>query len=430
MNGDNHDSRQRLLLQLFQLLTCVIARKKLKHRHYVKRGDLINPKESAWIALDRAKRDDAFISAMGLDVASFDHLAQRVEEELLQRKVQQIQLKQQEQQQVEEQEAKEEEQERKYNDPGENVEFYRRAGVVREAGNRRRQRLRVDPIGYIKSRGGRPPSLDTRGKLALLLYYLHGTGYERELCQTFGIVEHTCSATLSMMLPLLLTILEKDPDARIAWPTAQECEGFANQIADSYSCLRDKQIFGFLDGVWYKNQNHADKAIQNAYYNGWKGTSSVTNVLAFTPDGCICWANINCPGSWHDSRVVLPLHRLLQDHTPPGYKLVADSGFQGHAARIITTRKAGQYSQDFMIALQQRVENHRISSLRQAAEWGMRAVEAFCPRLNRILAATNVEYNRVLLSVCFRLFNYRTRRMSNVNQIKTVFSADYIRPLL
>ncbi|HZK60632.1 MAG TPA: transposase family protein, partial [Anaerovoracaceae bacterium] len=210
---------------------------------------------------------------------------------------------------------------------------------------------------------------------------------------------------------------------------AFECKEFAEQIAALNPDLPDP-IFGFMDGVFFPNDNHPDPTIQNAYYNGWKSSTSVTNALVFTPDGCICWAAINRPGSWHDAKVVLPLYRLLKNDTPAGFKLIADAAFQAEPNHILTPFKKGQFSSDLTIAYLQLEQHYNVVSARQPAEWGMRSVQADFPRLKLPLAASNFEYNRVLIACCFRLYNYRTRRLRDLNQIKTVFSSDYLAPFV
>ena len=56
-----------------------------------------------------------------------------------------------------------------------------------------------------------------------------------------------------------------------------------------------------------------------------------------------CW--MNCPGSWHDSRVTEGIYRKLEHETPDGYHIVADSTFPtGHDCidgRILVPLKAG-----------------------------------------------------------------------------------------
>lgn len=70
------------------------------------------------------------------------------------------------------------------------------------------------------------------------------------------------------------------------------------------------------------------------------------------------------------------------------------------------------------------MDSHRsVTSVRQAAEWGMRGVQGAFPRLSMRMTTDN-RSRHVILEIVFRLFNARTRLM-NVNQIKTVYSVDY-----
>jgi hypothetical protein len=41
--------------------------------------------------------------------------------------------------------------------------------------------------------------------------------------------------------------------------------------------------------------------------------------------GLIIAARTNAPGSWHDSRVALPIYDSLRKNTPPGYYLIAEN---------------------------------------------------------------------------------------------------------
>jgi hypothetical protein len=43
--------------------------------------------------------------------------------------------------------------------------------------------------------------------------------------------------------------------------------------------------------------------------------------------GVIIAANFNAPGSWHDSRVAQPIYDKLQNDTPDGFYLVANTAF-------------------------------------------------------------------------------------------------------
>ncbi|KZT05494.1 uncharacterized protein LAESUDRAFT_737563 [Laetiporus sulphureus 93-53] len=110
-------------------------------------------------------------------------------------------------------------------------------------------------------------------------------------------------------------------------------------------CLLDR-AFGSLDGLNLPCQTSDDLEIENATYNGWLHEHFISSVLAFTLKGTIMAAKLNCPGSWHDSRVARPIYEKLYTKTPDGYFLVADTAFPHGsdqiAGRIRASIKAGQ----------------------------------------------------------------------------------------
>jgi hypothetical protein len=50
--------------------------------------------------------------------------------------------------------------------------------------------------------------------------------------------------------------------------------------------------------------------------------------------GLFIAAKLNAPGSWHDSRVVLPIYEKLHTRMPEGFYLVADTVFPRGSAQI------------------------------------------------------------------------------------------------
>ena len=54
--------------------------------------------------------------------------------------------------------------------------------------------------------------------------------------------------------------------------------------------------------------------------------------FVFTPDGCVAYAVMNCPGSWQDSAVCQlgELYNILDAQVPAGYFVIADSVFPVH----------------------------------------------------------------------------------------------------
>jgi hypothetical protein len=60
------------------------------------------------------------------------------------------------------------------------------------------------------------------------------------------------------------------------------------------------------------------------------------------------------------------------------------------------------------------------TSMRQAAEWGMRAVQSLFPRLKDTLVYEDTGEHRILMKMVYLLYNLRTRSVG-INQIKNVF---------
>jgi len=161
------------------------------------------------------------------------------------------------------------------------------------------------------------------------------------------------------------------------------------------------------------------------YYNGWKGSETITNVIAFTPYVCICWASINAPGSWHDSALSSDLYRRLDDPTItlPTYRVLADSAFNGQCSGIMKQQDADvifhtlTHQQQYdMIAT-----NNSIARTRVAAEWGMHTLQSVFRRLNTKLPF-NVSADKKLIKLCLHLNNLRCRTIG-YNQIRNTFMA-------
>ena len=175
-------------------------------------------------------------------------------------------------------------------------------------------------------------------------------------------------------------------------------------------------VFGFVDGVSFTIGDDSDPILQNGYWNGWKARCTVSNIFAYSSDGCCMWARINCPGSWHDARVAEPLLSKMTS-CPAPYSLVADSAFPSkgiYDQKIRTPAKANQ-----RLNREQVLYSNELTTLRQACEWGMRALEGGFGRLKTILPI-DPHIRGDIIANCIYLFNLRTR-WTAVNQIKTVY---------
>ena len=178
---------------------------------------------------------------------------------------------------------------------------------------------------------------------------------------------------------------------------------------------RLRHVFGFMDGVHFPIFNPKDPEQQNVLYNGHIKYTSITNVIVFTLDGCICMARTNCPGSWHDSITALPIYETLNNvtATPPPFRIIADSAFVA-TERCITCLTLTQRATASQQVLRM---NANVVATRQAAEWGMHTLQSVFNRLTEPLFCDS-QFNDRLLLLIFHLFNLRAR--TNGNQIKAV----------
>ena len=204
--------------------------------------------------------------------------------------------------------------------------------------------------------------------LGLCLLYVTSKCERNKLQCIFSITLASYSRHLSNGLKALELTVSEHPDCYIRWPRGNAFSRFSTYITAWESQLNDYNVWGFVDGVFFQIQNPRDEATQNAYYNSWRAYCSVTNVIVFTPDGCICWVSYNNPGSWHDSMVASRLYETLNDHTPNGYHIVGDSAFN-QSSRILTPRKENQHYSDDPTAKAAQYCNHTCETSSRVGKW-------------------------------------------------------------
>jgi len=141
--------------------------------------------------------------------------------------------------------------------------------------------------------------------------------------------------------------------------------------------------------------------------------------------GEILAARVNAPGSWHDSRVAVPIYAQLREDTPHGFYLVADTAFpQGSdqiSGRIRAPLKAGQVLPNDTFKRQAVLQlNWQLLSYRQTAEWGMRALQGSFGRLRLPLDANDSVSRQRTLETCAHLHQLHTRCVG-INQIRNVY---------
>lgn len=147
--------------------------------------------------------------------------------------------------------------------------------------------------------------------------------------------------------------------------------------------------------------------------------------MLFGVDGKIKWVKHNCPGSWNDAETSRGLQRKLRDEskTLPEYGIVSDTAFpvSGDLFRKISTplKEGDIHRFPPEVRPAARAVSNAITSIRQAAEWGMGAVQKPYKRLLLPLPYDKHLRARRLANL-FRLYNLRVDR-TGISQIRSVF---------
>jgi hypothetical protein len=218
--------------------------------------------------------------------------------------------------------------------------------------------------------------------------------------------------------------LKNDPSAAVLWPSHLQMVEFAAIVA-----LREplvKNVFGFVDGLSIPAQCNDDDEEQAISYNGYHGDTTINNVFAFSPFGKIIFACFNFPGSWHDSQVCSGLiDKVIR--TCGEFALCVDQGFprsgllQDKFVGPITKKRRRHLNPLLKDLL---LERHALYvSLRQASEWGMRALQGTFSRLKSRLTSDK-KTRKVTVHSIILLHNFRVHHMG-INQIATVFNPHY-----
>ena len=191
-----------------------------------------------------------------------------------------------------------------------------------------------------------------------------------------------------------------------------------------YPLLSD--VWSTMDGLKLYLQQSGNTEIQARFYNGWTHGHYVTSVFVFCPDGTIPIAFFNVPGSVHDSQVAhwgKVYDKLGAVYDETGGKCTVDSAF-GKVNKPYLIKS----SQDYLVSTMPTREEQRLdlqrkrqaTSMRQAAEWGMRAIQSSFPRLKDTFVYEDTGERRILMKMLCLLYNLRVSSVG-INQIKNVF---------
>lgn len=367
------------------------VRNEARRRRYLVRRELLpNPKgDTPWQVLYASRSDRAFITTMGLDVATFN--------------------------------------------------FVLGGGFEARWQERTIERVDVQP----SNTRPRPlrRSLDAAGALGLILHWLTSSMRETSLQEIFALTPATANRYLQTTIEILHGTLLDLPDARIAWPTSvTEFQEYSDIISAMHPLLVG--AFGTVDGLNLPVQVSADEEIENATYNGWLHDHFVSNILTFCPKGThpecyaaypdtddytgtLLYAILNAPGSWHDSHVARDLYDLLVNNTPPGFYLVADTAFPRSTAAISQRIHTPLKSTDVLPSdprERRRMADvsRQLLSCRQSVEWGMRDIQGSFGRLRVPLPINKAPLRLEILTIVVRMHQLRVRRVG-ISEIRNVY---------
>jgi DDE superfamily endonuclease len=180
-------------------------------------------------------------------------------------------------------------------------------------------------------------------------------------------------------------------------------------------------VFCVGDGLKLPIQCPNDVLIQNRFYNGWAKGHYISNLLIFGIDGKIIHCVLNAPGSVHDSTLAEwgGFYESMQNiYLECGGKCCMDSAFasQDNPSIIKSSDSihTGDGERDVLI-------NREAISLRQAAEWGMHAIQSAFPRIKNKFRYEENGFRALNLELMVLLYNFRLHHVG-LNQIKTVYN--------
>ena len=282
------------------------------------------------------------------------------------------------------------------------------------------RRLRVNNSNQTKK--GRKRIITAEASLGLVLAWYRFRGAEFVLQGWFGFTGTHCNVWLRFGRRMLLKCLRKHPDAKVSMPTIDEIRTLQMICLARHDALEN--VYCVADGLKLMLEAAPGDDIQGMYYNGWTHDHYVTNLFVFSICGRIIACVVNAPGSLHDSTLASwggVYDKLEEVHRACGGICCVDSAFLANDVDYLL--KSAQDTtnavthKDFEVISQ-------ATSLRQSAEWGMRAIQASMPRLkDRFLYEQEEKQDkerRIILELVPLLYNFRLEAVG-LNQLRSTY---------
>ena len=241
--------------------------------------------------------------------------------------------------------------------------------------------------------------------LGLTLAWYRFKGSEFILQGWFGFTGGQMRVWLRFGRRVLLKCLLSIPECRVKYPTDEKIADLKSAIHEQNSPLPD--VYCVCDGLKLSYQAPGTLLQQDKFYNGWTHGHYVTNLFVFSPDGYIIDAVLNVPGSVHDSTLAIwggVYDKLKTIYKRTGGVCCIDLAFAAGNAKYLLKSSQDPHKAKDKAEL---VRMHEANSLRQAAEWGMRAVQKSIPRLKDTIHHETSGERRLLLKLGPFLYNLR-----------------------
>jgi hypothetical protein len=282
-------------------------------------------------------------------------------------------------------------------------------------------RFRLRKIHQNRALGGRPRKVNSRSCLALCLAWYRFSGKEFTLQGWFGLTGTPLNKWLHFARLIIVLMLKCDV-SRIRFPNDDMIELYKSLVQRKHPRLTNVYCFG--DGLKIPIEAPSDDAEQKRFYNAWKSSHYISNLFFFAPDGMIIGSVLNAPGSFHDStlcQIGKFYDKLIETYERTGGRCVMDSAFaaRDNPSIIISAQSLVNAEGALEVLIHQEA-----TSLRQAAEWGMRGLQSAFPRIKQPMKYETKGERRLILINVQMLYNYRCFHVG-LNQIKTVYFPEW-----
>jgi hypothetical protein len=226
-------------------------------------------------------------------------------------------------------------------------------------------------------------------------------------------------------------ILQRDEFAKIDLPSVEQVEEYKEMIHEKYPLL--PSVWATCDGLKLTIQQAPEFRVQREFYNGWKHNHFINGVFVFCPDGTIPIAFMSVPGSTQDSTIAdlgFVYEKLEYIYELTGGVCTVDSAFRTinapylfKSAQTYGVEPPDNIDED-SVAWEEWERKKQATSMRQTAEWGMRAVQSSFPRITDKFRYETDDSRKVICKMMILLYNLRARKVG-INQI-----LNFYQPLL